>query len=282
MQDLSTIRFDRLKVRHLLLAFGIINVAIAILLISSGIDVNNKLFTPLSYLSSFLATCVWICYRCQQVGIDLLQVIGKPDRQVRWWQIIGLAVAGVIFSLASFIVFLGLISYLFPQFTEQVLVSITSRNSLTPSADDTPLDRLLVFLMLVVVAPLAEELIFRGVILHRWAQKWSLPTSVIVTSLVFGFLHINPIGISMFGLVLALLYLKTKTLWVPIAAHAINNFIVFCMTLQTPSATETTSLSLQSLQSNLWAGLVMMGISLFFLGRFIRRNFPVKQLASSK
>ena len=279
MQDLSTIRFDRFKVRYLLLAFVIINFAIAILLISSGINVSNKLFTPLSYISSFLATCVWICYRCQQVEIDLYQIIGKPDRQVKWWRIIGLAVAGLTFSLASFIVFLGLVSYLFPHFTEQILVSISKRNSLTATAEDTLLDRVLVFLMLVVVAPLAEELIFRGVILNRWSQKWSLPAALIATSLFFGFLHVNPIGISMFGLVQALLYLKTKTLWVPIATHAVNNFIVFCLTFQTGSSeSESTSLSLQNLQSSFWSGLVMMGISLFFLGRFIRRNFPVKQL----
>ncbi len=279
MQNLSTIKFDRLKVRYLVLAFVIINVTIAIGLSAIGIGVRHKLFTPLIYLSSFTATCVWIWNRCQQAEIDLRQVIGKLDRQVRWWRIIGLAIAGLIFSFSSFIVCLGVISHVFPHFTERVLVSLTKSNSLTASVDTTLLDRLLVFLMLVVVAPLAEELIFRGVILNRWAQKWSLPTSVIATSLLFGCLHINPIGISMFGLVQALLYLKTKTLWVPIATHAVNNFIVFCMTLAADvRSTEPTSLSLQSLQSSFWSGLVMMSISLFFLGRFIRRNFPFKQL----
>jgi uncharacterized protein len=280
MQDLSGIKFDRFKVRHLLSMLVIMNVGVIILLSAIGIGVNDRLFTPIAYICSFIATCLWIWYRCKGVDIDLQQIIGKPDRSVRWLRVIGLTIAALIFSMASFLVCLGLISYLYPNFTEQFLVSISKRNSLDATPGDSLLYQILMFLTLVVVAPLSEELIFRGIILNRWAQKWSLPTSLIMTSLLFGFLHVNPIGLSMFGLVLALLYLKTKTLWVPIAAHAVNNFIAFCMTFSTSPKSTPTGLSLQSLQSSFWAGLVMMGISVFFLGRFIRRNFPSKQLST--
>jgi uncharacterized protein len=282
MQDLDSIKFDRFKVRYLLLMLLITNIVLVVLLSMIGIGVNSRLFTPLGYIGSFTATCLWIWYQCDRVNIDLNRVIGKPDRAVQWLRVIGLTIAALIFSLASFLVFLGLISYVFPAFAEHMIIVVSKSNSVSPNSGDTLLYRILTFVMLVVVAPLSEELIFRGIILNRWAQKWNLPKSLIATSLLFGFLHINPIGISMLGLLLALLYLKTKTLWVPIAAHAMNNFIAFCMMLPAsnkPTGT-TTSLSLQSLQSSFWVGLVMMGISLFFLGRFIRRNFPSKQLSN--
>ncbi|PSB55065.1 CPBP family intramembrane glutamic endopeptidase [Chamaesiphon polymorphus] len=281
MQNLATINFDRFKVRYLLLMLLVMNIASTILLSAIGIGVNDRLFVPIGYIGSFLATCLWIWYRCDRVKIDLKQVIGKPDRAVQWLRVIGLTIAGLIFSLASFLVILGLISYIFPNFAEQILTVVSKNRSTAINSGDTLLYRILNFLMIVVVAPISEELIFRGIILNRWAQKWNLQKSLIATSLLFGFLHINPIGLSMVGLVLALLYLKTKTLWVPIAAHAMNNFIAFCATI--PASTKpatTTVLSLQSLQSSFWTGLVMMGISLFFLGRFIRRNFPSKQLSS--
>jgi uncharacterized protein len=279
MQNLATIRFDRLKVRYLLLMLLVMNVVAAILLNAIGIGVDNRLFTPIGYIGSFIATCLWIWYRCDRVNIDLKLVVGKPDRGVQWLRVIGLTIAGLIFSLASFLVILGLISYLLPNFTEQILVFISKNKSISINSGDSLPYRILNFMMLVVVAPISEELIFRGIVLNRWAQKWNLQRSLIATSLLFGFLHINPIGISMLGLVLALLYIKTKTLWVPIVAHAINNFIVFCMTIPASTKPATTNvLSLQSLQSSFWAGLVMMGISLFFLGRFIRRNFPSKPI----
>jgi uncharacterized protein len=280
MYNLANINFDRFKVRYLLLVLLTMTIVAILLLGVLGIGVKNRLFIPLGYISSFIATCLWIWYRCARVDIDLKQVIGKPDRPVQWLRLLGLTIAALIFSVASLLVFLGLISYVFPNFTEQALVFISKNKSSSVTSGDNLLYRILTFLMLVVVAPISEELIFRGLILNRWAQKWNLPISVIATSLLFGFLHINPIGISMVGLLLALLYLKTKTLWVPIAVHSMNNFIVFCVTITTSNKPTATSLSLQSLQSSFWVYVVMMGISLFFLCRFIRRNFPSKQLSN--
>jgi uncharacterized protein len=280
MPNLANINFDRFKVRYLLLMLLITHIVAVVLLGVLGIGVNNRLFVPIGYISAFTVTCLWIWYRCDRVDIDLKQVIGKPDRAVQWLRLFGLTIAALIFSGASLLVFLGLISYIFPDFVQQTLLFISQKRSFVNSGD-TLLYRILTFLTLVVVAPISEELIFRGIILNRWAQKWNLPKAVIATSLFFGFLHINPIGISMLGLVLALLYLKTKTLWVPIAVHSMNNFIVFCAMITTSNKpTATTSLSLQILQSILWVYVVMLVISLFFLGRFIRRNFPSKQLSN--
>lgn len=49
--------------------------------------------------------------------------------------------------------------------------------------------------------------------------------AVVATSLAFGILHANPVGITVAGLVLAVLYLRTGTLLVPIAFHAANNLV---------------------------------------------------------
>ena len=77
----------------------------------------------------------------------------------------------------------------------------------------------------VVLAPAIEELLFRGVLLNCWAAKWSVGTAVVASSIAFGILHGNPVGITVAGLVMAVLYLRTGTLLVPIAFHAANNFI---------------------------------------------------------
>lgn len=77
----------------------------------------------------------------------------------------------------------------------------------------------------VVLSPISEELIFRGVLLNR--LKIYVPTvfAVLITSLLFGSLH-NFGSITsaiVFAICMAILYLKTENICVPILAHFLNN-----------------------------------------------------------
>ncbi len=89
----------------------------------------------------------------------------------------------------------------------------------------------LVVLVITVLAPLGEELLFRGYVfgaLRNWRGFWP---AAIVTGLVFGAVHIgsSPIGytlpLAVFGFGLCLLYHWTGSLYPCIALHACNNAI---------------------------------------------------------
>lgn len=80
-----------------------------------------------------------------------------------------------------------------------------------------------------ILAPMAEELYFRGLI-HRWF--WArLPGSpalrVVLSSVIFALGHYDSVGVvaSTFflGLLCALAYERTRSLWVTIIIHAVNN-----------------------------------------------------------
>lgn len=78
----------------------------------------------------------------------------------------------------------------------------------------------------VLVAPFAEELIFRGYLLNLWAARWGLWPAVIVSSLVFGLLHwTQAVFAAPIGFVLALVYLRYDSLWPGIFLHAVYNFL---------------------------------------------------------
>ncbi|HKO93050.1 MAG TPA: type II CAAX endopeptidase family protein [Polyangiaceae bacterium] len=82
---------------------------------------------------------------------------------------------------------------------------------------------------LVVVSPCAEEFLFRGLIFRR-SLRWMRPIpAALWSSLLFGFGHFDPVGSGLFGLVMVGLYLRTGSLWVPIAAHSLNNAFLFCL-----------------------------------------------------
>ncbi|WP_423215130.1 lysostaphin resistance A-like protein [Streptococcus equinus] len=87
---------------------------------------------------------------------------------------------------------------------------------------------MLLFALSVVVAPIVEEVVFRGFIVKQ-AFHYSY-LGVIVSSVLFGAIH-APTDLGSWilyggmGLVLALVYQKTKKLEYSIAVHALNNFL---------------------------------------------------------
>jgi hypothetical protein len=92
-------------------------------------------------------------------------------------------------------------------------------------------------LLICVMAPVAEEFLFRGFMfpaLRRWRGTW--PAAIIVGSL-FGLIHVagSPIEfiplLMFFGIALCLLYARTKSLYPCIALHALNNSVAFSTSL---------------------------------------------------
>ncbi len=80
----------------------------------------------------------------------------------------------------------------------------------------------------VVLAPVTEEIIFRGVLLPALAGRWGMTTAVVGSSLVFSAIHLVPVAIPavfLFALVVGWLFVRTRSLWVCILAHALFNAI---------------------------------------------------------
>lgn len=82
-------------------------------------------------------------------------------------------------------------------------------------------------LLAVVMAPLFEEIVFRGIIMKGLVNKGMKPAvAIIISAVVFGLVHGNPwqfVGAVLLGCVLGLVYHKTKSLLLPILLHAFNN-----------------------------------------------------------
>lgn len=84
---------------------------------------------------------------------------------------------------------------------------------------------------IAILAPIAEELVFRGLFFKRFRESSSATTAIIISSLVFGLMHGNvPQGIYAFliGLVCAFAMEKFKTVLAPIIIHiGANAFSIF-------------------------------------------------------
>lgn len=96
---------------------------------------------------------------------------------------------------------------------------------------DTPLAVwIALFLAIVVLAPLWEELFFRGYVYNAFRSRWGVPFGMVTSATLFALLHgvliLFP-TILLTGIVFTYIYHKSGSLLASIVSHAVLNCIVF-------------------------------------------------------
>ncbi|MBT2582985.1 type II CAAX endopeptidase family protein [Planococcus sp. ISL-109] len=89
--------------------------------------------------------------------------------------------------------------------------------------------------ILAIIAPIAEEFVFRGLILNRLMAAFGFWNGLGLSSLLFAIFHINFFGAFLFAVVASLLYLKTGNLLVPILLHIANNLVAVYQSFINPT-----------------------------------------------
>jgi membrane protease YdiL (CAAX protease family) len=100
---------------------------------------------------------------------------------------------------------------------------------IAPAAVEAPSPSQIDLLLIAVIGPCAEEILFRGQIFRR-SLRWMRPIpAALWSSLFFGICHLDTVGGTLFALVMVGLYLQSGSLWVPIAAHVSSNAMAVFM-----------------------------------------------------
>lgn len=83
----------------------------------------------------------------------------------------------------------------------------------------------------VILAPLAEEWIFRGVLYRGFSSRWSPWRAALLSSVLFALMHAYSlpatIDTAIAGILFCGLYQRTGTLWTPMIAHAASNLLLW-------------------------------------------------------
>lgn len=85
----------------------------------------------------------------------------------------------------------------------------------------------LMFIAIAISAPIFEEIIMRGIILNDFKKVTPVWLAIIIQALAFGLMHFNIVQSSyaaVLGIVLGLIYVKYKSIWMPILFHFGFNF----------------------------------------------------------
>ena len=138
---------------------------------------------------------------------------------------IGLALAG-FFGYLAFSAILTALFSIFPWF------NLNETQPLLYSTLISPSGKILAALALVVAGPILEEVIYRGLIYGKLRKKHSLATSILIVSILFGFLHGQwNVGVDVFALsvIACLMRETTGTIYAGIILHMLKNAIAFYM-----------------------------------------------------
>ena len=79
----------------------------------------------------------------------------------------------------------------------------------------------------VILVPIVEEILFRGVLLDQISDKIPSVLAILISSIAFSFFHndyVQMIYTFIMGMIFAITYLKVKNIFAPIIVHIIYNF----------------------------------------------------------
>jgi membrane protease YdiL (CAAX protease family) len=195
----------------------------------------------------------WILWQCSRCHISLRRLVGSVPQDPKSWLILAVAVPLIIASIG-----LAWLRYwLTIRFGTGVLTGwVIGRSQQLVLAESA-----LGLVRIIILAPLVEEILFRGLFLHRWAEKWDVRTAVVTTSPVFALMHGDKMTTFVLGITLSILYLQTDSLILSMACHSLYNLSTF---LHMPIAD--------------WAGLLCLLFGLYAMMLFFWRHWPTKSL----
>ena len=155
--------------------------------------------------------------------------------------------------------------------------------ALLPAVLGLPPFGMLVFITLnTVLVGLSEEWMFRGVLFQGLRSRVAMWPAILLTSLLFGAVHVlnvistgllgeavvQAVAAFMSGMVLIALLIRTGSIWVPIAYHALWDFGTFV----TSATSDKTAAPVDFAQGWNWALPILIVLPNFLYALFLLRK----------
>lgn len=144
-------------------------------------------------------------------------------RRARFWRSLGWAALGFV----AFVVFVSIYQAIFSPDAEQDVTE-------SLGADESTLALIAAGIVVIVVAPVAEEFFFRGFFYRALRSRMGILLAAAIDGVVFGLIHFTgtetlellPV-LAFLGFVFCLVYERTGTLYTVIGLHALNNSVAY-------------------------------------------------------
>jgi membrane protease YdiL (CAAX protease family) len=165
-------------------------------------------------LVSTSAMLFWVLRMTPHQDYRLGALLGEPPRASAWGALLGVVAANLGLGVA--LLELGRIT--------GVPLAAPGSWGMASSGVGALIDVANLVVFGALLTPVAEELVFRGVLFRKWRRTLGPVKGLLLSSALFGVVHggsMLPVAVA--GLSLSLLYTSTRSLWAPILAHILNN-----------------------------------------------------------
>ena len=209
---------DTIKIKIFLLSVGVIGIGEA----GAGAMVSRGLFSPVIILgasrifeTALVIAIVLIWGRgLSSIGLGRRQILPGIRKGLLWSAGFGLAV-----SLALLCLYIA---------GANPLIFIQTR------LPDQPQALLGFFFAGGLLAPIAEEIFFRGIV-YGFLRRWGVAAAVLLSALIFVLAHYTgttfPATQAVGGLVFAVAYEMEGKLMTPITIHGLGNMAIFTVSM---------------------------------------------------
>ncbi len=172
----------------------------------------NTIVATLFATQVIIVVILFLIYRKRPFG-QYMRFVPVPRLTLFWSFVVGLAAVNISAQL------IRIMEVLFPDQLASYIESIEA--SIGGS------DLWLTFLAAAIMAPIVEELAMRGMV-FRLYEKYNLKpwVLILISGLLFGLFHLNLIqGVfaTVIGIIYAIGFYWSKSIWVPIVMHFANN-----------------------------------------------------------
>lgn len=237
-----------------------------IIYLSSDINLidNDNL---LSLISTVLFIII-LLYKFRVNKNKLLLMIKDYIKKINIKELGGVVATQLCLSMGISLLLIGIVYFTLPN----MLNNLLSESSVSEVSTYGGL--FISMLITVVGAPIMEELFFRAIIFKRISRKFNIYIGIVISSLVFGLLHIElaVIGAFIFGIACCILYIKYKNILIPMTVHFLNNLIAFLPQLDINASVNTSPITNTDAIVSLSFGLLLFLIGMFFFIKFILKN----------
>jgi membrane protease YdiL (CAAX protease family) len=220
--------FEEMSTRDLLrwMVFGMLLSVFLLVPLSSNVLWANIGFQLVFYI----APACYFSSQFKKQQVPLSRVVFFRG-SLRWFvPLVGLAVLAMAFSLGMVWLHLRMLTLFAPGTIDYFLAP-------APFPDNTAY-LVAISLIVAIIGPIAEEFIFRGLLLKRLIVKTSVWEGIGLSSLLFAMLHMNFFGAFLFAVTASMLYLLTDNLLIPILLHIFHNSLVIAQTFISPDSPE--------------------------------------------
>ncbi|MBK5504185.1 CPBP family intramembrane glutamic endopeptidase [Bacillus sp. TH12] len=261
--------FQTMRARYFLIVF-----ALLILIAQSSNEVLENTFhiqnsSFINMLIFYILPIIWLFYGYRKHRVSFSLFINRNET-FNLVQVLCIAIMLCMFSYGYLILYMYSFAWITPDFI---------MNALHEPIIDSTGGYVFQFIRVVFIAPIVGEFVFRGFLLQRFAAKWGTSIAMVVVALLFACLHVDFLGAVVFSIVLSIVYIRTKSLLMPIAIHMLNNALVLSSSFLV-SREKIMSFADFSNYTTFFPGLIifMTGLNLVLIFLFVNRKYWSKEV----